>query len=447
MSKSGSVLEQLGRQFRSPTAPGSSSSADLGASAGRGRDTARWILALAACVALGAYAMHTQIGDTTRTAVDLFVYRNAGTWVLHGYSPYAPSFGRHLVVPLPFTYPPFAALVAVPLALAPEVPLAWVWDAACLVVLALVLAVYFRPLAERAGRWMPMAYAALFIAALWTRPVRNNLGFGQIDILLMAICMLDLLVENPRWPRGLLIGLLAAIQVAPAIFGVYLLLSRRWSAFWTALLTALAATAIGAIFLPGSSFTYFTKLLFKPNRVGNVAYFSNQSLWGMLARASFGYWHTPVLALGLVVILVGGLAAAVVAGRDDGKLAVALVGLVWVLVSPVTWIHGEVWLLPAIALVVADARSPWRVGLGLLSGFVLVYHIRNLDRHPALSGIPAALRGPLVDVYGLLAVVLLVVLSAAPLRKLLRDRSLRPIARVEELAGSAGVTAGASQAD
>ena len=46
-----------------------------------------------------------------RYGIDFAVYRTAGRAVLHDHALYGPWVGRHLARPLPFTYPPMAALV------------------------------------------------------------------------------------------------------------------------------------------------------------------------------------------------------------------------------------------------------------------------------------------------------------------------------------------------
>ncbi len=358
-----------------------------------------------------------EVGPNARNAVDLAVYHNVGKWVLHGFSPYSIYFGTHLHHPLPFTYPPFGAVLLTPLSLLPFLPLAWIWDLSCLLVLSIIVLKYFQPLMQRFGktRWALLVGVVLLISIFWTRPVRNNLGFGQIDIFLMAMCMADILIENPPWPRGMLIGIGTAMQIAPGIFILYLLLSKRWRPFWTATLTAGLATALGVLAMPSLSVLYFSKLLFTPGRVGNISFFSNQSIWGMLSRVSLGSWHAPLLVIGSALIGVIGMMAAVRVMEHDLKRSVVLIGLVWILVSPITWIHGEVWLIPAIGLMLGDGRSTWKVLLGVFSMIILIFRIKNIDRNPNLVHIPHLIVVLLVDCYGMLAILLLVLLAYRPL--------------------------------
>ena len=67
-----------------------------------------------------------------RFPLDLDVYREAGRYALHHRDPYSPGFGDSLRIKLPFTYPPFAALVFVPLALVPKDAVLVGWTALCI---------------------------------------------------------------------------------------------------------------------------------------------------------------------------------------------------------------------------------------------------------------------------------------------------------------------------
>ena len=70
--------------------------------------------------------------------------------------------------------------------------------------------------------------AAVVLGAL--EPVLQTFEFGQINLLLMALVAVDCLVDRPRWPRGMLIGIAAAIKLTPAVFLLYFLLRRDYRA-------------------------------------------------------------------------------------------------------------------------------------------------------------------------------------------------------------------------
>ena len=46
----------------------------------------------------------------------------------------------------------------------------------------------------------------------------------------MALVSLDCLAQSPRWPRGALTGLAAAVKLTPAAFVLFFLMRRDWRA-------------------------------------------------------------------------------------------------------------------------------------------------------------------------------------------------------------------------
>lgn len=102
----------------------------------------------------------------------------------------------------------------------------------------------------------------------------------------------------------------------------------------------------GAIVTPGDSRTFWTTRVFDNSRVGDLGYVANQSLNGVFVRAFGG--HEQVVWLVAAAVVVGfGLRRAVGASLGGNEmLGVALVALVGLLVSPVSWIHHLVWVVP-----------------------------------------------------------------------------------------------------
>jgi hypothetical protein len=139
-----------------------------------------------------------------RPHLDLDVYRlGARMWLSGGdlYGLLPPTIiGNHL----PFTYPPVAAVLFTPFTLVP-LPVAGVVLTALSVVALVVV-----------PRLTPARVAVVLPVALLLEPVRETLGFGQVNLLLMALVALDCLHRRPRWPRGVLVGLAAAIKLTPA---------------------------------------------------------------------------------------------------------------------------------------------------------------------------------------------------------------------------------------
>jgi alpha-1,2-mannosyltransferase len=334
-------------------------------------------------VAATFYAAWLAIGFFGRPYVffDLRIYHGAVAYWASGGSLY-----DYLdpYVPLGFTYPPFAALVMLPMAHLTTLEAAWINVAASLVTLTLVLTALIKPIAERCGwrrRWLPIALAVPAAAAL--EPMRETLGYGQVNILLFGLIIADLVALRwasrrrplrPKWMdrsrplavltdkfllggwAGVGIGLATAIKLTPALFIVYFLVSRQWRAARTAIGTTLGVTLIGFVFARKESVQYFTDVIFQTNRVGQADMTPNQSLAGLLARL-YDVFNAPTLlwvTFSLVLLVVGLSRASRAHGEGDELTAFTLVGLTANVVSPISWSHHLVFVVPAI-IVLLDA--------------------------------------------------------------------------------------------
>ena len=240
-----------------------------------------WIAALAAIWPL-VHGYLTSVPD--QRMVDLGVYRTGGLSVLQGQPLYTVLTPPPQL--LPFTYPPVAALFAVPLALLPWAGAQLAWVPFIYVPLAVIIWYAFAPLLRR----MPtvplraVVFAVIFTAGAYLFPMRDVMRFGQVDTVLLALAVADCAARAPRWPRGALVGLATAIKLVPGVFIVYLWLSGRRRAAVTAVAAALAWTLGAWLLLPGDSVTYWTSAIFQSGRLGSNAGTSNQSLRGVLLR-------------------------------------------------------------------------------------------------------------------------------------------------------------------
>jgi alpha-1,2-mannosyltransferase len=315
--------------------------------------------------------------------VDLEVYREAGRSVLDGRSVYDLRTAPPQL--LPFTYPPFAALISVPLALVSFTTVGWLWMLGCLVVFAGLIAYAFRPVVRRWQAWLAERYgdraAALGAAALapmllpvliWLEPVRTTFRFGQVNIFIIAIVVADCCLRRTPWPRGVGVGLATAIKLTPGLFVPYLWLTGRRKAAYVATATFFACQGLAAVVIPGDSVDYWTDAFFSSGRLGNNRGTANIAVRGALMR-----WFPPALllaALTLLVVgavLVIGMTGAMRASSDgDELLAVTLVGLTTIAVSPVSWDHHAVWVVLALAALVADpTRRSRLVAAVVLAGW------------------------------------------------------------------------------
>jgi alpha-1,2-mannosyltransferase len=309
----------------------------------RRTDRGRLLLVLALATAVTVF---TATVPLLRGWFDLHVYYGTvDSWVHHGgriydYRVPGTSYG--------FTYPPFAALAMLPMALLD-------WPAAVAVALLFdlaALAVALRILAGPAWRrygWYGCALGACLLALF--EPLRDTFSFGQVNLLLLALVLTDawlLAAGRVRW-AGVGIGLAAAVKLTPALFIGLLLVARRWRAAAVAMAVAVASTGLAAAVAPDASRFYWTEAMWDTTRVGRLDYVSNQSLQGVLARLgdeSRAAWAAAVL----LVLCVWAWRVRRAVAAEDWTAAFALTGLAACLVSPITWVHHLVWLLPSFAV-------------------------------------------------------------------------------------------------
>ena len=323
-----------------------------------------------------AYSAWLAIGAFGRpyNFFDMKIYHGAVVWWATGHDLYefiAPT------TTLGFTYPPFAALMMLPMARLPIEAAGWINAAGSIGALAVVLAALLRPIVGRLTwpLWFTVAIATPMAVAI--EPVRETLGYGQVNVLLFALIMADLVGLRWRSRRGthgrptdgpLLrflysgawagagIGLATAVKLTPALFIVYLLVTRQWRTAATAVGTTIGVT-VGTFTLVGTeSRAYFGGVLWQTERVGAADMTPNQSLAGLLARLYDSIETPGLLWLAFsVLILAVGLSRAATARADGDELtAFTLVGLTANVISPISWSHHLVWVIPAI-VVLADA--------------------------------------------------------------------------------------------
>jgi alpha-1,2-mannosyltransferase len=308
------------------------------------------VFAASACAAVAVYVHFSP----SRYPVDLAVYREAGRVLLRGGNPYAASFGRSLRVPLPFTYPPFGALVALPLGLLPAQAALAAWTVVSFMSAYLLAAIAFRPAAGRLGARQGLAIGIAGAVMLWTVPVSQTLGLGQVNLPLALAALLDCTWTSRR--RGVLVGIASSWKLTPGLFIVYFAATRQWAAAARAAATAAACALAAAVVLPGPSRQYWLHFIFDTRRPGDPRFYSNQSLLAAVLRLHLPGWLWLPMAAGA---LVWGLRRAVRAHQRGYELAaVALVGLTILLVSPIAWQHHAVWLVVVFGVLAAWAETP-----------------------------------------------------------------------------------------
>ncbi|MFC0313820.1 glycosyltransferase 87 family protein [Gordonia phosphorivorans] len=317
----------------------------------------------------------------TRTRFDLDVYRLGGQLWHQGISLYAEGSMPFTAdgIWLPFTYPPFAALVFTPLGAISLAVGSIAISVVSVLCLVYVTVIFLRMLHVGSARNRPLLALWIAAVAVWCNPFGMTLGYGQINLILLVLIVTDLFVLGHRADaadsrlRGALIGLASAVKLTPLVFLGVFAAAGRWRAVLVGAATFLIAAVIAAAWLPADSFTYWTHTLFHTGRIGVPEGPINQNLNGAWLRlvgadnpVAPALW--VVSALGVTVLAGLALArtrpvAAFAPGathRDDvnALLAACVVGFWGLLVAPTTWAHHWAWALPAVLACFVIASAP-----------------------------------------------------------------------------------------
>jgi alpha-1,2-mannosyltransferase len=369
-------------------------------------------------VILGSYLAYLAIHPYhwALDPVDLGVYRSGGLIVRH----VRPWYDPHLASPLydwpgytnlhlKFTYPPFAAVVFAVVSLIPWRVLPPLSVAVNIAALLAALWFTFGGLGYRRGLTRLGATVLTAAAVFWTEPVIRTLYLGQVNLVLMALIIWDLCQPDTRrsgasrWWKGAGVGVAAGIKLVPLIFIPYLLATRRFRAAAVACVAFAATVATGFVVAPADSARWWLHGLFlNGGRTGFVGWEGNQSLRALLTRLAGSVAGAgPVWLAVALVTAVAGLACAALLDRAGhqmpGLLACALTGL---LISPISWDHHWVWVVPGVAVAAAYAVRAMRAPDGPLRPAARPAGLdwRRAARWPAAGY--WALAGAMLVVYG-----------------------------------------------
>ena len=320
--------------------------------------------ALVLALSVAARLAWTYLVPNGANFVDLHVYLGGsaaldqpGTLYSYVYADQTPDF------PLPFTYPPFAALVFHPLTKLPFAVVALAWQLGIIAALFCVVRVSQR-LIGVASASAAMLWTAV---GIWTEPLRSTFDYGQVNVILV-LAALWAAYSTRWWVSGLLVGVAAGIKLTPAITGVYLAGMRRWSAAVFAALVFAGTVGLSIAVIGPQARYYFTDLLGDASRVGPIGTSFNQSWRGGISRilghdAGYGPLVLAGIAVSTVLAVLAWRALANAGGGGDrdrlgSLLVVELMGL---LISPISWTHHWVWLLPLMIWLI---HGPWRARPG-----------------------------------------------------------------------------------
>lgn len=307
-------------------------------------------------------------------SLDLMVYNMGAQWVANPNIRQEPLYDLAFPVPwgndtLPFTYPPFAALLFGLLAWIPFDVTRYLLLVADLVV-AVPLAGALVSYAIRKGRPIPLTnylgsramFALVLAAILFSGPYIRTISLGQVNILLFGLIFLDLVRRTDgtgSWiervttfiPRGVLIGIAAGIKLTPLAFGLIFLMQKNFRAILSMGVTFVATVALGFMVLYNDSIQFWTDSVSSSDRVGSIKYIDNTAITGLLIKNGIPADLVDPIRYPLVLIMIALVAVALIYMTRRGMIlsAISVNALVMLFMSPISWSHHQVYY-PVIAL-------------------------------------------------------------------------------------------------
>ena len=218
-----------------------------------------WVGIALAAVMSGVFLYRAATGYL----LDVGVFRDAGRAFAEGWGLYGEDFPSRSG--FAFLYPPFAALLFVPLTWGGETAMQVLWTIATIAAIYAILAMA----ATRLGARRPAFIAAgLSGPALAIEPIVSHMFFGQINVFLMLLVAVDVLGFTPHRLRGVGIGVAAGIKITPAAYAIVYLVRRDWGGVWRSAGAFFVTALIGAATAPEQAWRFWTEEFFILDRAG-----------------------------------------------------------------------------------------------------------------------------------------------------------------------------------
>ncbi len=308
-----------------------------------------WVLVGVASVAWTVAVTYADLGS--RFSLDLRVYRAAAQSVLAGHDPYQPHFTSYH---LPFTYPPTALFALSPLSLGSIHLVEALWWSVNALALVVILYLGIRTALEipkARSLWIALAFAP--IVGLAFEPLRSNTTYGQINVVLLLLVVVDI-TRVPQRVSGVLIGLAGAIKLTPLTYLLYFAVKGTWRSILRGVLSFVGIEAVTFAVIPSASRAYWFHRAFDPGRTGTIGSWRNQSWYGLVHRWPFTP-HSAIISWSVLSLLTLGAGVFLVRRlvlRDRKIDAIVALGMCAELISPISWSHHWVWivLVPVLLL-------------------------------------------------------------------------------------------------
>lgn len=237
------------------------------------------VLLIALAITLGAVNLYgSYLTAFDSRLLDVGVFRDAGNAFRHGHPLYDgfPSRSGYA-----FIYPPFAAVLFLPLTVGGELFMDIVWNATIIACVVGILAMACHRLGMK--DWLFWA-VTLGGFATCLDIIQANLYFGQINVFLVFLVTADVLGYTPKPLRGLGIGLAAGVKITPAAYAIIFLVRKDWWSLGRSAGFFFITVILGFFARASESVDFWTKYFFETDRGGRVDCPHNQGLGGLLSR-------------------------------------------------------------------------------------------------------------------------------------------------------------------
>lgn len=301
----------------------------------------------------------------------------------------------------PYNYPPFLAVVSVPLLFLPLAVASGVWYAVTLAAFLGGAAVWLAQFRRDEGSGPAPTLEMGLVAVLISVPLFSGLLRGQVTPLAVgaALAAVAWFRAGRVWPAGPSLGLAIATKVTPALFVLYLAYQRRWRALLAScvgaafLLLVVPAVLVGPVWSVTNSWRWVAGVAFRfyPGPAAKLSVQwsqydpcvpNNQSIYCQLrpleqALPAAAPGDSRIVFL-LATLIILALLAWVVRGREAREadrrsywLETGLVLGATLLLSPISWHHHYVILFPLLVAGVRRALEGDRLLRGGLAAFLL----------------------------------------------------------------------------
>ena len=306
--------------------------------------------------------------------LDFNVYRLGAMTIFDNEGMHKDLYARDLLdygaLKLPFTYPPFAALLFMPFAFLPfgvgvgimyTISIGVAWWMATLIYDYATSRGYHIPFQDKLGRYGTIAVLTFII--ILSGPWRRGLALVQVNPIILILVLADFLRPAKRIPRGALIGIAGGIKLTPLAFGLILLMRKDWRGVASVAGGFVGTITLGFLAVPGEAAYYWGVAVRNTSRIGVTAFYDNVSLTGIFAHQGVPEPIATVLVVALSLFLLVATAALMCLFIRANMVfsQVALNAFLMLQISPISWSHHNTWypvLLVALCLEIFPLIMP-----------------------------------------------------------------------------------------